>query len=96
MIERTEEDSKELSQIHVVGCLIEAKATTVVQIHGELGGESLTEHLHRSRHLLLADFLIFLLLVGRFESLPGKVASIEVHKHITERLHIVASTLLDP
>lgn len=95
MIERAKENSKELSQVHIVGCLVEAKATTIVQIHGELGREAFTEHLHRRRHLFLADLLVLLFLVGRLQSLPREIATIEVHQHITQRLHIIATTLLD-
>ena len=55
MVERSEEDPEELPQVHVVGGLLEPEAATVVQVHGELGGKSFAENLHRSRHLLFAD-----------------------------------------
>ena len=36
----------------------------VVEVHGELGRKTLTEDFNGSRHLLLADLLILLLLGG--------------------------------
>ena len=52
MVECAEEDAEQLTQVHVVGRLVEAQPATIVQVHGELGGESLAEHFHRGRHFL--------------------------------------------
>ena len=41
MIEGAEQDAEELPQVHVVGVLIEAQATGVVEVHGKLCWESL-------------------------------------------------------
>ena len=95
VVERAEENAEELTQVHVVGRLLEAQSATVVEIHGELGGEALAQDLDGRAHLLLADLLVLLLLGGGLEALPGQRAAIEVHAHVAERLHVVASALLD-
>ena len=41
MIERSEENAKQLSQVHVIGRFVESQATAVVQVHGELSREAL-------------------------------------------------------
>ena len=91
MVEGAEEDPEQLPQVHVVGSLFEPQPAAVVQVHGELGRESFAEHLHGGRHLLLTDLLVLLLLGRRFESLPRKRASVEVHQDVAEGLHVVAS-----
>ena len=93
--ERTEQDAEELTQVHVVRGLVEAQATAVVQIHGELRRESLAQHLDGCRHLLLADLLVLLFLGDGLESLPRKAAAVEVHQNVAERLHVVSSALFD-
>ena len=44
VVERAEEDAEELTQVHVVGRLLEAQTAAVVQVHGELSGEALRTH----------------------------------------------------
>jgi hypothetical protein len=95
VVEGAEEDAEQLPEIHVVRGLLEPQAPAVVQIHGELGGETLAEHLNRSRHLLFTDFLVFLFLCCSFESLPRQAASVEVHEDVSQALHVVAATLLN-
>ena len=46
VVERPEEDSEELAQIHVVWRLFEAQPAAVVEIHGKLCWETLAQHLH--------------------------------------------------
>lgn len=40
-----EQDSEQLTQVHVVWSFFKTQATAVVQIHGELRGESLYAHI---------------------------------------------------
>ena len=41
MVERAEEDAKQLAEIHVVGHLLEPQTSTVVQVHGKFCREPL-------------------------------------------------------
>jgi len=60
VVKGAEQNPKQLPEIHVVWCLLKSKATAVVEVHGELGREPLTQHLHRCGHLLLTNLLVFL------------------------------------
>jgi len=95
VVEGAEEDPEELSEVHVVRRLLEPQTSAVVQIHGELGGETLAQHLHRRGHLLLTDLLVLLLLGGGLQSLPWEAASVEVHENIAQTLHVISATLLN-
>ena len=44
VVERPEEDPVELAEVHVVRRLLEPQTSAVVQIHGELGGETLANN----------------------------------------------------
>ena len=44
-VERPEEDPVELAEVHVVRRLLEPQAAAVVEVHGELCGEALAQHL---------------------------------------------------
>lgn len=60
VVESAEEDAEELTQIHVVGRFVKAQPATIVQVHGKLGGKTLAQHFHRSRHFLKEfGFLLF-------------------------------------
>jgi len=95
VVQGSEEDPKQLPEIHVVWSLLEAETTAVVEIHGELGWETFAENFHWSRHLLLADLLILLFLGGGLQSLPGQTASVEIHQDVTQAFHVVTSALLN-
>ena len=45
VVERPEEDPVELAEVHVVRRLLEPQAAAVVEVHGELCGEALAQHL---------------------------------------------------
>ena len=55
MVQCTEKNSEQLSQIHVVWSLFESQASAVVQIHWEFCWESLTECINWSWHLFLGN-----------------------------------------
>jgi len=95
VVQGSEEDPEQLSEIHVVGSLFEAKTSAVVQIHGKLCGESLAENFNRCWHFLLTNFLVLLFLGGGLESLPGQTSSVEVHQDVAQRLHVVTSALFN-
>ncbi|CAN7937863.1 unnamed protein product, partial [Ixodes hexagonus] len=95
VVERAEEDAEDLPQILVVWRLLEAEASAVVEVHGELCREAFAQHLDGRRHLFLADLLILLFLGGCLEALPGEAAAVEVHEDIAHRLHVVPAALLD-
>ena len=46
VVERPEEDPVELAEVHVVWRLFEPQAAAVVEVHGELCGEALAQHLY--------------------------------------------------
>ena len=89
-----EKVAKELSQILVVGSIVEAERATVAEIVAELDGEAFAELLDAGGHLLLADAFVLLSLGLGLEALPGQRAAVEVHEDVAERLEVVASTLL--
>ena len=85
---------EDLSKIGIVGLIVEAQGASVVQVDGELVGESTTEDLGRSGHLLLHDAIVLLLLRSSLQALPWERAAAEVKHDISERLHIVTAGLL--
>lgn len=89
-----EEITENLAKVTVVGLVVETQRTSVVQVDGELIGESAAQDLCRSRHLLLHDAVVLLLLSSRLQTLPGQRASAKVEHDIAEGLHIVTSRLL--
>ena len=89
-----EQISEEFAEVRVVGLVVEAERSAVVEIDGELVGEASTEVLRRGGHLLLHDAVVLLLLRRRLESLPGERATEEVHEDVAERFHVVSSRLL--
>lgn len=46
MVKGPEENSEELTQVHVVRSLIEPESTGVVEVHGEFSRETFTQNLH--------------------------------------------------
>ena len=49
MVERAEEDAKQLAEIHVVGHLLEPQTSTVVQVHGKFCREPLEREREKER-----------------------------------------------
>ena len=90
-----EEITEEFAQIGIVWLIIEAKSASIIQEDAKLGGESTTEEIRGSGHLLLHDTIILLLLRSSLETLPGKGTSQEVHQDVGKRFKIIATSLLD-
>ena len=88
------EITEDLSQVAVVGLVVESERSSIVEINGKFVGESAAENLGRGRHLLLHDSVILLLLGGSLQALPRQGATAKVQHDIAERLHIVTSRLL--
>ena len=88
-----EEVAENLAEVRVVGLVIEAEGTGVVEVDGELVGEATAEDLGGSRHLLLHDAVVFLLLGGCLKTLPGEGAAAEVEHDIAKRLHVITAGL---
>ena len=63
VVERPEEDPVELAEVHVVRRLLEPQAAAVVEVHGELCGEALAQHLrilnsnHRKAVVMVSKLL---------------------------------------
>lgn len=90
-----EKVAEKLAKVGVVGLVVKAKGSTVVEVEPELVGEAAAEELGRRRHLLLHDAIVLLLLGGSLEALPREGATEEVHEHVSEGLHVVSTRLLD-
>jgi len=95
VVQRTEEDPKELPEIHVVWSLLKPQSTAVVEIHGKLCWETFAQNFYWGRHLLLTDLLVLLLLGGGLQSLPGQTSSVEIHQDVSQAFHVVTSALLN-
>lgn len=90
-----EKVSEKLAKVRVVGLVVEAKSTGVIQEDAKLVGEAAAKDVGRSGHLLLHDSIVFLLLGRGLQSLPRESASKEVHENVGERFQIIAASLLD-
>jgi len=88
-IEPVPQHAEHPADIVVLGPLVEPHAAAIVQVHGELAGESLAQDLHTHRDLLLVDALVFLQLGGGLHILPGQRAPVKVHKDIAHGHHII-------
>jgi hypothetical protein len=89
-----EEVAEDLAKIGVVGLVVEAERTGVVQVDGELVGEAATEDLSGGGHLLLHNAVVLLFLSSRLKTLPGKRAAAEVEHNVSEGLHVITAGLL--
>lgn len=87
--------TEDLAKVAVVGLVVEAKGTSVVQINGKLVGKPAAKDISGGSHLLLHDAVVLLLLSSSLQSLPGKRATAEVEHDIAERLHVIATRLLN-
>lgn len=90
-----EEITEDLAEIAVVGLVVEAQRSSVVEVDGELVGESAAKNLGGSSHLLLHDTIILLLLSSSLQTLPRERTTAEVEHNITQRLHVVTTRLLN-
>lgn len=90
-----EQVPENLPQVGVVGLVIETQGTGVVQVDGELVGETTAKDLGGGRHLLLHDTVVLLLLSSGLQTLPGKGTTAEVEHDIAEGFHIITAGLLD-
>lgn len=89
-----EEIAEDLSEVAVVGLVVESERTGVVQVDGELVGEATAKDLGRRGHLLLHDAVIFLLLSSSLQTLPRERATAEVQHHVAQRFHVITARLL--
>ena len=85
---------EEVTQVIVVGRVLEAEVADVREVLVELVWEALAEVLDGGRLLLLADLLVLLLVRRGLEALPGETAPEEVHEDVTQRLEVVPPRLL--
>ena len=90
-----EEITENLSEVRVIGLVVEAERPSVVQVHGELIGEPTAKNLGGSSHLLFHDTVVLLLLGGSLQALPGERSTAEVEHDIAEGLHVVTARLFD-
>lgn len=90
-----EEITEDLSEVGVVGLVVETKGTSIVKVDGELVREATAENFSWGGHLLLHDAVVLLLLGGSLQSLPWEGSAAEVEHNVSERLHIITTRLLD-
>ena len=60
MVERAEENAKQLSQVHVVGGLLKSQSPAVIQVHRKLGRKSLDrrkDHVSKCLRVMLCASL---------------------------------------
>lgn len=88
-----EQIAEKLAEVRIVGLVVEAESSAVVEENTKLVGESTAQQIGRSRHLLLHDPVVLLLLGGRLETLPWESTAEEVHENISKRFEIVATGL---
>lgn len=89
-----EEIAEDLAQVRIIRLVIETQGTGVVQVDGKLVRETTAQDLGGSRHLLLHDTVVLLLLGSGLESLPGEGSTAEVEHDITKGLHVITAGLL--
>jgi hypothetical protein len=90
-----EEITEDLAEVRIIGLVVEAERTGVVQVDGEFVGETTAQDLGRGGHLLLHNAVVLLLLGSSLQTLPGKRTTAEVEHDIAQRFHIVTARLLD-
>jgi hypothetical protein len=87
--------TEDLAEVRVVGLVVEAEGTCVVQIDGKFVGEAAAEDFGRRSHLLLHDAVVLLLLSSSLETLPGQRATAKVEHDIAKGLHVITARLLN-
>lgn len=90
-----EQVSEELAEVRVIGFVIEAESTGIVQEDAKLVGETAAEEVGGGGHLLLHDTVVLLLLGSSLEALPWESTTKEVHEDVGKGLEIITTSLLD-
>ena len=80
-----------VSHGRVLRTLVETQVAALAQVLHELNGVALAEHLDGGGQLLLLDSLVLVPLVVGLEALPRKHPSQEVHRNVSNALHVVAA-----
>ena len=88
------EIAEDLAQVGVVRLIVEAEATGVVEVDGELVREAAAQDFRGRGHLLLHDAVVLLLLGRRLKALPGQATTAEVQHHVAQRFHVITTRLL--
>ena len=90
-----EQVTEQLAKVGVIRLVVEAESAGVVKEDAELVGETTAQKVGGSRHLLLHDAVVLLLLGGGLEALPGKSATKEVHEDVCKGLDVIPAGLFD-
>lgn len=85
--------TEEFTQVGIIGLVVEAERTAVVEEDSKLVRETTAEKVGGSGHLLGHNAVILLLLRRGLETLLRESMQ-EVHEHVSKRLEIVAARLL--
>ena len=89
-----EQVTEDLPQVGVVWFVVKPQGSSVIQVDGKLVWEATAQNLSGGGHLLLHDPVVFLLLGGSLESLPGKGSTAEIEHHVTKGFHVITTRLL--
>jgi hypothetical protein len=87
--------AEQLAKVRIIGLIIEAESTAVVEEDSKLIRETAAEEIGRGSHLLLHDSVVLLLLGGGLETLPWESTAKEVHENVGQRFQIVTSGLFN-
>lgn len=89
-----ERRGEKLTEVVIVGRVLEAEVAHICQIRHQLLGETLAQLLDGRRLLLLTNLLVLLLISSSLKTLPGKTTAQKVHEYVAKGLEIVSSRLL--
>lgn len=89
------EVSEELAEVRIIGLVVKAKSTGVVQKYAKFIGKATAKEIGRCGHLLLHDTVILLLFSSGLETLPGECTAEEIHENISKRLEVISASLLN-
>ena len=84
-----------LAEITNVGLVLKLEISTVVLVCSKFSWHAFAQRFYGNGQFFIADFLVLLLLGPSWDSLPGKIAPVEVHHHIADRLKVVSPGLLN-
>ena len=84
---------EELTQIVVIGRVLEAEVANIREILDKLVGKTLAQLLDLGGLLFFSDLLVLLLVSSSLETLPGQTTAQKVHEYVAESLEIVSPRL---
>ena len=87
---------QDIPEVGVIGLVLELEGAAVVEVDRKLDRQMPALDLHRNRHLLLHNLLVFLHLVVGPHALPRQVPLHQVDQDVPDGLEVVSAALLYP